>query len=119
MKIDKVEFGCITIDGQRYPQVLIIDGGVICREEERLRALFGTTHKMGDWEKKKLLSGDPDCIIIANGYDGLFQISDDFIKTCQESKINLIIEYTPEAVEKFGSFSKRDKRINALIHTTC
>lgn len=110
--IDSVEWGKIVIDGQEYKQALIVDGKVFERDSEKLHQLFGTSHKIGDWEIEQLLSGKPEIIIVGNGFDGVLEVN---AKLGKEVKILK----TPQAVEEYNRLSEEGKKVNALIHTTC
>ena len=78
LKIDKVEWGKIEINGKKYGQVLIIGDQVIERDSEKLHQLFDTTHKIGDWEVEKLFSGNPELIIIGTGWAGVLKVNSKF-----------------------------------------
>ncbi|MFZ5559596.1 MAG: hypothetical protein ACOZAL_02275, partial [Patescibacteria group bacterium] len=65
--INSTEFGNITIDGKKYNQVLIVGDLVMERDYEKLERLFGTTHKIGDWEKDELVKENPEIIVIGTG----------------------------------------------------
>ena len=118
-KIDKVSWGKVKVDGQQYHQVLIVGGRAMEREKPKLEKLFGTTHKIGDWEQKLLLSGQPEVILIANGWSGVLKIDEEFKKKVESAGIELRIVLTPKAVEEYNRLVKERKQINALIHTTC
>ena len=77
-KIDKVKWGKVWIDGKVYHQVLILGEEVVKRDKKSLKALFGTTHTLGDWEEKMLLTGSPEILLIANGWQGVLRVSDNF-----------------------------------------
>ncbi|MDA2922372.1 hypothetical protein MYX07_03850, partial [Patescibacteria group bacterium AH-259-L07] len=69
--IEGTKFGSVTIDGEKYFQVLIMGNEVKEREYEKLKQLFGTSHKVGDWEIKELLEkNNPEIIVIGNGRQG-------------------------------------------------
>lgn len=117
--INSTEFGSITIDGQKYDQVLIVGREVRERDRTKLHELFGTTHKIGQWEVEDLLSNKPEVIIIGTGQEGALEV-DNWVKNAiNSSNIELIIQKTPEAVEIFNSLTQSGKAVNALIHTTC
>ena len=118
-KVDKVSWGKVKVDGQKYHQVLLVGDEVVERDAAKLRNLFGTTHKIGDWEKKKLLSGKPKIILIANGFNGVLKVDDEFKKMAQQAKVELRVVLTPKAVEDYNELATQGKRVNALIHTTC
>jgi hypothetical protein len=117
--IDSTEFGSITIDGQKYDQVLIVGREVRERDRAKLKELFGTTHKIGQWEVEDLLSNNPEVIIIGTGQEGALEV-DDWVKNAiNYSHIELIISQTPKAAETFNSLTLSGKAVNALIHTMC
>jgi len=64
LHIDSTTFGSVTINGEKYGQVLIVGEIVEEREEKKLYSLFGTTHYIGDWEVERLLSNKPEIVII-------------------------------------------------------
>lgn len=118
-KIEKVSWGKVKVDGREYHQVLIIGNEVLERETEKLHELFGTTHQIGEWEKEKLLSDDPEIVLIASGWSGFVKIDDDFKNQLKEKDIELQVVLTPKVVERYNQLVKEGKRVNVLIHTTC
>jgi hypothetical protein len=119
LKINSTEFGSITINDKKYDQVLIIGNKAVERDYDRLKELFGTSHKIGDWEVTELLKEYPDIILFGIGQDGALEVGEDIIKTIKEKGIELIIEKTPQAIVIFNEKVQSGKKINALIHTTC
>jgi len=117
--IDSTEFGEITIDGKKYHQVLIIGDSVMERDYEKLEKLFGTSHRIGDWERDELLKGNPEIIIIGTGQSSVMNVDGELEDTLAKKEIELIAVSTPEAVEIYNQKIKEGKRVNALIHTTC
>ena len=118
-KIDSVDFGSITIDGKKYHQVLIAGSEVLERDYQRLEELFGTSHKIGDWEREKLLEGNPEIIIIGNGWQGALEIDEDFVDLAREKGIGVIGLLSQEAIKFYNEKTALGQKINALIHTTC
>lgn len=119
MHIDSTEFGNVTVDGKKYNQVLIIGDMIMERDYEKLKELFGTSHKIGDWEAKKLLKQNPEIIIIGTGQDGAMEVDEELVENFRDKNIEVIAEITPRAIEIYNEKKKQGKRINALIHTTC
>jgi len=117
--IDSTKFGEIIIDGKKYRQVLIIGNLVKEREYEKLEELFGTSHKIGDWEIEELLKGNPEIIVIGTGQNGAMEIDNDILEKFKTKDIEVICEITPEAIKIYNEKVKSKKRVNALIHTTC
>jgi len=117
--IDSTQFGEITIDGKKYNQVLIIGDLAAERDYEKLKGLFGTSHKIGDWEIEELLKENPEIIVVGSGQNGAMEIDGEFFEEMKKKGIEVIAETTPKAIEIFNAKIKEGKRINALIHTTC
>lgn len=119
--IDSTKFGEITIARKKYRQVLIIGDRVSERDAQSLEQLFGTTHKIGDWEIGDLLKEKPEVIIIGTGQSGVLKVDEDFFEKVKKfsPKIEIIVAATPQAVEIYNQKIKAGKRANALIHTTC
>jgi len=119
--INSTQFGEIIIDDKKYHQVLIIGDKIEERDHKKLHELFDTSHKIGDWEMEKLLSNNPEIIIIGTGQNGAMappRLSD-FQNRDGGKEIELIVEPTPKAIEIYNDQVKLGKRVNALIHTTC
>lgn len=117
--IDSCAFGSITIDGKKYGQVLVIGDQVEEREAKKLHELFKTTHRVGDWETAKLLSGSPDVVLIGTGQEGVLEVDEEVSLKLEAAVPRLIIQTTPQAVSTYNELVKENKAVNALIHTTC
>jgi hypothetical protein len=118
-KVEKVAWAKVKIDGRDYWQVLIIGGKVIPREVEKIKQKYGTDHVISDQEQKLLLSGQPEVILIANGWNGVLKVSQDFKKKVEEAGVELKVVLTPKVVGEYNRLIESGKKVNALIHTTC
>ena len=119
LKIEKVSWAKVRINGQNYHQALIIGNKVLERDKDKLQTLFRTTHEIGDWEQKELLSGQPSVILIANGWQGVLKVSDDFQKKVEKKGMELKVVLTRRFLKEYQSLIKKGIKVNALIHTTC
>jgi hypothetical protein len=117
--IDSVEFGSIVVDGKKYHQVLIVGSETFERDSEKLESLFGTTHKIGDWEIEGLVVGNPEMILVATGFDCALEVDTGFVDSAIENNVKVVVASTPKIVDFYNERTKQGKRINALIHTTC
>jgi len=118
-QIDATQFGEITIDDKKYHQVLIVGDAVEERDYKKLEELLGSSHEIGDWEVEKLLSNNPEIIIIGTGQDGAMDVDDEIIKKFKETGIEIIVDITPKIIEIYNEKIKQGVKTNALIHTTC
>lgn len=118
-QINSCEFGSITIDRRKYGQVLIIGDKIEERDAKKLHELFKTTHRIGEWETAKLLSGNPDVILIGTGQEGVLEVDENVSLKLEDAVPRLIIQPTPQAIKTYNDLVKENKVVNALIHTTC
>jgi len=119
MTINFTHFGEITIDDKKYHQVLIVGDVVEERDYKKLEELFGTSHEIGNWEVEKLLSNNPEIIIIGTGQTGAMEVGEKIIKKFKNKGIETIIATTPQIIEIYNEKIKQGVKTNALIHTTC
>jgi len=119
VRIDGTQFGEVTIDKKKYHQVLIVGDRIEERDYKKLKELFDTAHKIGDWEIEALLSNNPEIIIIGTGQNGAMVVDDESAKKLKAKSSELIVAKTPEAIEIYNDRIKKGKKVNALIHTTC
>lgn len=117
--IDSTNFGGVIVDGKKYSQVLIVGNNVFERDYKRLKKEFGTSHVIPDWEIKKLLENNPEIIIVATGQDGVLKVNDEARKKLTVNETQIISEVTPKAIETYNRLIKENKKVNALVHTTC
>ncbi|MFW6149256.1 MAG: Mth938-like domain-containing protein [Atribacterota bacterium] len=117
--IDSTKFGSVTIDKKKYNQVLIIGDSVIERDYDKLKKIFGTSHKIGNWEAKELFKKDPELIVIGTGQSGAMEPQRSIINKFKNKGIGVIAESTPEAIKLYNQKMGQGRKVNALIHTTC
>lgn len=112
-------FGSVVIDGQSWGDVLVIADQVEARDDPRLDRELGTDHLIGDWELEKLLSEQPGIIIIGTGTGGSLRVVSTAREKIKKAGIELIVATTPMAIEEYNTLIAKEKKINALIHSTC
>lgn len=117
--INNLSWGSITVDNRTYSQVLICGEEVEERDENKLEATFGTSHRLGDWEIQKLLAGQPRAIIIGTGQEGVLRVRPEEAEALRKTGAELFLLNTPEAVKKYQELKSQGLKINALFHTTC
>ena len=88
------------------------------RDLSRLHELFGTGHKIGDWEIQQLCEGRPQVILVGNGQDGVLEVDERLYAAAEKAGAEVIVRVTPDAIRKYNELAPT-RRINALIHTTC
>ena len=119
VKIEKVSWGKVKVNGKIYHQVLLIGDQVLERDKDKLETLFGTTHQIGNWEEDLLFSKNPDIILIASGWNGVLKVSQNFKARSAKLGIELKVVLTGKVVSKYNQLVSQGKQVNVLIHTTC
>lgn len=119
VKIDSVGWGEVVAGGKKFFQAMVTEGRTIPRDHEKLEKLFGTTHVIADWEEEKLLAGDPEVIVIADGWQSALKVSEETRTRFKKAGAEVKILDTKRAVEEYNRLVEEGKKVNALIHTTC
>lgn len=116
---DSSRFGEVVINGRSYGDVLVVGEDIKERDDSRLDRELGTDHLIGDWEVERLLSNNPEIVIIGAGTDGDLQVTPEVGEKFKKAEVKLIILTTHRAIREYNSLIKMGKRVNALIHSTC
>jgi hypothetical protein len=110
--IESYSFGKIVIKGEEYEDIKIIGEKIIpwhCVEH----------HTVTEQDILDLFEENPDYIIIGTGASGLVYVKSEAIQAIEKKNIKLIIENTKKACEEFNRLKQENKKVNALLHSTC
>jgi hypothetical protein len=113
-KIDSTSFGSITINGKKFSHDVIVNSKGEVKESS-----LQTRHLVNEKEFFDFMKEKPEIIVIGNGQYGACEVSEDFIKLAKEKGIELIVENTPHALQKFNELVKKGKKVIAYMHVTC
>lgn len=116
-KIVKLSWGRIELDnGKVYKDVKLYPGG--CREWNWNET--GTQHSPGVQftDVEELIANGAEEIILSKGVFGRLKIQENTIKRIESMKIPVYIYKTKDAVKNYNS-AITNKKVGALIHTTC
>ena len=117
-RIDKTEFGSITIEGILYDHDVIIRlSGEIKKRKKRLsKAVYGTSHIISIDEAKFILEDKAERIIIGTGQNGMVSLSDKAREYFDKKKCRVDLLPTPKALDLWNMLEC--PRIG-LFHVTC
>jgi len=117
-QIIETSFGRITIDKNTYEKDVYIfaNGEIKKRKKSLAKEVYGTSHKIGPAELKKLCKGRPRKVFIGTGQSGLLELADEGHRYLVEHGIEVQTLSTPELIE---AFNKCKKHKAALIHVNC
>lgn len=118
-KIDKIQWGKILIKDKQYHDVLIYNNTIEERNYSKLKQIFGTGHKIGDWELQKLLSNNPEIIIFGTGWLSAIKVPKNTQDKIKQKGIRLKLLKSSKAVKEYNRLIQEGKKVNALIHSTC
>jgi hypothetical protein len=114
MKVNKLSFGSITIDGERFEKDVIIDQGVVKKrkkgESKKYRDEFGHT---------PLSAGENipwDCkyLVIGLGHSSSLPVMKEVFEMAKRKGVKMVTMSTPEAVRHIN-----DRDTNLVLHLTC
>ena len=113
-KFDGTSFGSVTINGKRYDcDIMVLPNGKI----EQRRKLAGG-HTLPIDELAQIMEEIPDAIVIGRGQYDALKVPAETKRFVEEHKIELLVENTHIAIEKFNELVKHLK-VGAIIHVTC
>ncbi len=121
--ISEVSFARIVINGKEYNyDVVIYPDGRIERRKKHLSKkyadLYNHTPLSREELEETLKDVKPEIIIIGTGLDGRMVVMEEAKKLAEERGIELIIDLTPKAIEKFNKLYK-ERKVLGIFHTTC
>jgi hypothetical protein len=117
-RIEKTEFGSITIDGEVYEHdVVIRPSGKIKKRKKRLsKVIYGTSHTLSLDEAKDVFKKGADKLIIGTGQYGVLELSDDAMEYFRKMECRVEMLVTSEAISKWN---ESKGRVIGLFHVTC
>ncbi len=117
-QIDGTCLGEITIGENTYQKDIYIltNGAVTKRKKAIAREAYGTSHKIGPSELKKICKGHPKVIFVGAGHSGMTELTEEGRQFLEGLGIDCQVKPTPEIVTPFNQCEKPKA---ALIHVNC
>lgn len=114
MKVERLEFGSVTIDGKVYDEDIVIDNGIIRKRKKsvskKYREKYGHTPLSADeeipWKCKHL--------VIGTGHSSSLPVMKKVLKKALKKGVEVHLMSTPEAVKHIN-----DPDTNLILHLTC
>ena len=118
MRIDRTEFGEITIDGKTYEHDVIIrlSGQVLKRKKKLSKRLYGTSHIVSKDEAKFVFEKGCRELILGSGQEGNVRLSPEAEAYFAKKDCRVVIQPTPQAIRAFNE--AHGKKVG-LFHVTC
>lgn len=113
MHIDEFKFSSFRIDGRTYlSDIKIINNAIkywVGREK----------HELNLANVRDLLTPVPDMVIIGTGAAGLVKVPMDVKMFFMQNRIPVIVEKTDTACKEFNKAVENNKKVHALLISTC
>jgi|APFre7841882654_1041346.scaffolds.fasta_scaffold87404_1 hypothetical protein len=111
--IENYCFGSFMIDGKEYRYDLkIVEGSII-------PWVYKRHHTVLMEDLKELLEAKPEIIIIGIGAYSAVRVPDDVKRSLEAKSIKAIILPTEEACEEYNKALADNRRVAAIMHSTC
>jgi hypothetical protein len=117
-KIEKTEFGSISVAGETYDYDLLIrlDGSVHKRKKMLSKEIYGTSHKLSLPEAEFVYEDGTQRLIFGSGQYGYCELSAEAEAYFKEKKVTVTLLPTPEAIEEWN---QAEGKVIGLFHITC
>ena len=117
-RIDRTQFGSVTIDGKVYEHdVLIRLGGEVEKRKKKLsKAVYGTSHTISLAEAKHLYQKGAARLLIGAGQDGRVALSEEAAAYFARHRCQVELRSTPEVIPVWN---QAEGAVIGLLHVTC
>jgi hypothetical protein len=117
-KIDRTEFGSITIEGTVFDHDVIIRlGGRTKRRKKKLsKAIYGTSHVVSLAEAEYVFEKGAERLIVGGGQNGMVKLSDEAAGYFKDRNCEVELLPTARAVE---AWNQARGAVIGLFHVTC
>ncbi len=114
VKIEKIEFGNIEIEGKNYggKDLYVYWDGEI---NERIKSHIFSKREFLDLLKRR----DFDVIIVATGFYGVVKIEREVFSLAKKGGKELLTLKTEEACKTFNNLVEEGKKVLLVLHSTC
>jgi hypothetical protein len=118
MKIDKTEFGSITVAGKTYEHDVVIQlsDKVVKRKKRLSKRLYGTSHPISEDEARFVFEKGCKELILGTGQYGNVALSPEAAASLKKKGCKVTAKRTPKAI-KIYNLARKPKV--GLFHVTC
>ncbi|MGD1047378.1 MAG: MTH938/NDUFAF3 family protein [Candidatus Krumholzibacteriaceae bacterium] len=112
--IEKYAFGSMRLGDRTYYNDLTISAGEVARWWRE------SSHLVQSADIDVTLAVKPDVLVIGTGYSGGMSVSDEAKRLCADGGVELVVERTARAVERYNALVLEGIRsVAAAFHLTC
>ena len=117
-RIDRTQFGSVTIDGKVFEHdVLIRLGGQVEKRKKKLsKAVYGTSHTISLAEAEHLYQEGVERLLIGAGQEGRVGLSEEAATYFARKRCQVELLPTPEVIPVWN---QAEGAVIAMLHVTC
>ena len=117
-RIDRTQFGSVTIDGKVFDHDVIIRlGGQVKKRKKKLsKAVYGTSHTMSLAEAEHLYQDGAERLLIGSGQEGRVELSEEATTFFARNRCQVELLSTPEVIPVWN---QAEGAVIGLLHVTC
>jgi hypothetical protein len=113
-RIEAYTFGHIKIDDKTYTKdVMLLPPRVLSPWWRR------EGHRLGIADLDEVLAYAPEVLVIGTGAHGLMAVPEETLVALDAAGIEVVVQSSDKAVERFGQLHDGDRCVAAAIHLTC
>ena len=117
-RIDRTQFGSVTIDGEVFTHDVIIRlGGQVAKRKKKLsKAVYGTSHTISLAEAKHVYQKGAARLLIGAGQYGTVTLSEEAVAYFRRNRCQVELLPTPEVIP---AWNQAEGAVIGLLHVTC
>jgi hypothetical protein len=117
-RIDRTQFGSVTIDGKVYEHdVLIRLGGQVEKRKKKLsKVVYGTSHTISLAEAEHVYQKGAARLLIGAGQHGRVSLSEEAATYLERNRCQVELLPTPEVLP---IWNQAEGAVIAMLHVTC
>jgi len=117
-RIDRIQFGSVTIDGKVYEHDVIIRlGGKVEKRKKKLsKAVYGTSHTISLAEARHVYQKGAARLLIGAGQSGTVTLSKEAAAYLERHRCRVQLLPTPEVIPVWN---QAEGAVLGLLHVTC
>ena len=117
-RIDRTQFGSVTIEGEVFTHDVIIRlGGRVEKRKKKLsKAVYGTSHTISLAEAEHLFQKGAERLLVGAGQDGRVALSEEAAAYFTRNRCQVELLPTPEVIPVWN---QAEGAVIGLLHVTC
>ena len=114
MKVGKLGFGSVVIDGVLYEKDVVIDRGEVKKRKKGESKQYKDRFSHTPLSARENIPWNCKRLIIGTGHSESLPVMSDVLETAIQKGVSVVLMSTPEAVKRIG-----EKDTNFILHLTC